>query len=487
MDNSQESTPYLDALCAHASKAPHRFNVPGHQGGRFASPKLIEAFGERALYMDIPPIIRGIDVGQDPTPFEQAQRLAAGAWGARRTWFLANGASQGNHAIHLALRQLGQKLVLQRNAHSSMFDSLVLTGMEPTFAYPEIDEQLGIAHCVTAEELDRAIRATPDAVAAIVVSPTYFGFTADIEELAAIAHGHGLPLIVDEAWGAHFAFSPNLPQCAIDAGADIVTSSTHKMLGSITQSAMLHTGPGGRIDDTLVDRAVSLVESTSPNALLEGSLDAARQHAAVAGQPLIDLTIEQLAQVRDQLASIPGVQPLDRGQIGRFGIVDYDPFRITLDVTATGHSGNNLNISLNDDANVYIELIQARALVAIAGIGEHAEDFKPLVDGLRDAAAGPGDRDPGSREESLPASGEMMMTPREAFFAASETVATDAAIGRVAAEAIAVYPPGVPNILHGEVVTAANVDYIRGSHDRGYAIRGAADRSLQTVRVVARQ
>src|SRR2546423_12386794 len=193
----QEATPSLAALRAYAARDPGRFHVPGHKGGAGADPELVEAFGERALSLDIPALTRGIDVGTEPTPFQRAQELAAEAWGAGRTWFLINGASQGNHAATLALAHLGESIVVQRNAHSSTIDGTILSGLRPTFVSPELDAELGIAHCLAPEALDAALAATPDAVAATGVSPTYFGAVADVRGLAAVAHSHRLPLVVD--------------------------------------------------------------------------------------------------------------------------------------------------------------------------------------------------------------------------------------------------------------------------------------------------
>ena len=289
----QNHTPYVDALLEYARRNPARLHVPGHKGGQGADPGLLEAIGEQALRMDIPALTHGIDVGVDPTPFELAQRLAADAWGARRAWFLINGASQGNLAAGLALAHLGSEVVVQRNAHSSTIDSLVMSGMRPTFAAPEVDAELGVAHCLTPETLDTALARTPGAVGAWVISPTYFGAVADIRSLAEVAHSHDVPLIVDEAWGAHMAFHERLPEHALSAGADLVISSTHKIVGSLTQSAMLHLGHGAaqRIGEDMVDRAVTLTESTSPNSLLFASLDAARRQAAVHGRELLEYTM----------------------------------------------------------------------------------------------------------------------------------------------------------------------------------------------------
>src|SRR5271163_2435933 len=227
MNARQQETPYLDALWEYARRRPARLHVPGHKGGPGADPGLLDAIGAGALSLDIPGLIHGIDIGSDPSPFERAQQLAAEAWGAKRAWFLINGASQGNLAAGLALAHGGSEVVVQRNAHVSTIDALVLSGLRPTFAAPEVDGELGIAHCITAESLDAALQSAPDAVGAWVLSPTYFGALADISTLAEVAHARGVPLIVDEAWGAHLAFHEELPDHALAAGADLVISSTH--------------------------------------------------------------------------------------------------------------------------------------------------------------------------------------------------------------------------------------------------------------------
>ncbi len=204
-------------------------------------------------------------MGEEPTPFHAAQQLAAEAWGASRTWWLVNGASQGNHVALLALGHSGHRVVTQRNAHSSTIDALVMSGLRPTFVAPELDPELHIAHCMTPEALDEALREAPEAVGATVVSPTYFGAVADVAGSGRGGARHGVPLIVDEAWGAHLPFHEDLPAHALSLGADLVISSTHKIVGSLTQSAMIHLGHGDLISEGVVDRCVTLVESTSPN------------------------------------------------------------------------------------------------------------------------------------------------------------------------------------------------------------------------------
>lgn len=490
----QSETPYLDALVRYASTDPGRFNIPGHKGGAGADPGLRAAIGDVALRLDIPSGIEGIDVGADPLeiPFQQAQRLAAEAWGARRSWFLLNGASGGNHAICMALAHLGTDAVVQRNVHSSVIDGLVLSGLRPLFVAPEIDDDLGVAHCVMPAMLDRALAERPDAVAAFIVSPTYFGAVADVAGLAAVAHAHDVPLVVDESWGAHLAFSDLLPSNALECGADVVLSSVHKLGGSMTQSAILHVGadaahPRGRVDEALVDRSVTLVESTSPNSLLGASLDAARRHNATLGGALLAETIGSLRELRREIREIPGLDVLGEEITKSDSVHAWDPLRVSIDVRGTGVTGNRIARFLRERHDIWFELYSANVVVAVFGIGENvAETGGRLLAGLRAASAELHDDPDGKREPfaPLPPWGPTEMTPRQAFLGPQETVAFDAAEGRIAAESLAAYPPGVPNVLPGERLSRATLDFIADSIAHGGQVRGASDRTLETVRVV---
>jgi arginine decarboxylase len=485
-DRKQETTPFVDAMLEYSARNPGRFQVPGHKGGIGADPSMVELVGMTGLINDIPSVTEGVDIGPEPTPFQQAQLLAAEAWGARRTWFLINGASQGNHATSMALGHMGEQVVVQRNVHSSVIDGLVLNGMRPTFVSPELDPDLGIAHGLTPESLAAALDATPKAVAAMVVSPTYFGACADVAALAEVAHSRGAPLIVDEAWGAHLHFHPDLPPAALESGADLVTSSTHKIVGSLTQAAMLHLGHGDRIDPAVVDRCVSLVETTSPSGLLTGSLDAARRQAAVHGEELLTETLAAIAKTREAIVQIPGLAVLDDSMVGRSGVAGWDPMRLSVDVRGTGSTGYRLAKKIFYAHGIDLELYSENVVVAIFGVGEPAaEAGERLVAAMR-AAVGELEAEPGPAQEKLappPPWGELVLTPREAYLGPQEVVPFDEAAGRVAAEGLAAYPPGIPNVLPGERLTAETLAYIRESIAHGGYVRGGSDRALKTLRV----
>jgi lysine decarboxylase len=341
---------------------------------------------------------------------------------------------------------------------------------------------------MTPEALDSVLRETPEAVGATVVSPTYFGAVADVAGLVEVAHSHGVPLVVDEAWGAHLPFHEDLPAHALSLGADLVISSTHKIVGSLTQSAMIHLGHGDLISEGVVDRCVTLVESTSPNGLLFASLDTARRSAATRGRELLDETLSALARTREAVREIPGLDVLDERLSGAPGVFDYDPLRLAIDVRGTRASGYELSRMLREQHDVIMELAGENVMVAVYGMGEDAgAASERLLNALRESVAAVSaapESVEGVQFAPPPPWGELVMTPREAFLGPQEIVPAREAVGRVAAESLAAYPPGIPNVLPGERLTAETLDYIEQSIAHGGSLRGASDRALRTLRVV---
>ena len=484
----QDQVPYLDAALRYAARDTPRFHVPGHKGGSGADPRLSAAFGAEVISLDIPAFIEGVDIGPDPTPFAQALELAADAWGARRTWFLLNGSSEGAQAACLALARTGASAVVQRNAHVSIINGLILSGLKPTFVRPAFDETLGIGHCVTPESLSEALDLTPGAVAAFVVSPTYFGAAGDVRGLAEVAHAHGAALVVDEAWGAHFAFHERLPEDALSSGADIVISGTHKMISSLTQSAMLHVGWGAErfVDVAELTAALALLQSTSPSSLLFASLDAARRLAAVHGRDLLERTMSEIADARRTLAEITGVEVLDERLVGATGVAGFDGLRLTLGVRGTGVGGYALSDALIAGAGIQLELVTEDVLIAHCGMGEDAASHgevlgDALARAVADVLAAGGRRRRFSRP---PAWGPLSLSPREAYLAEHQQVPLEDAVGRVSAESLAPYPPGIPTVLPGERITEGTASYIGRTLRLGGRLRGSTDPMAATVLVV---
>ncbi|WP_249009869.1 aminotransferase class I/II-fold pyridoxal phosphate-dependent enzyme [Conexibacter sp. DBS9H8] len=483
----QPTAPYLDAVISYGFRGPARFHVPGHKVSG-ADPGLIHAFGADALALDIPQDIEGIDIGPRPTPYERAEALAAAAYGADRCWFLTNGASQGNHALALALAPLGARAVVQRNSHASLVDGLVLSGGLPVFVAPEYDAELGMAHGITPTALAAALDAATQATAAFMVSPTYYGMAADIAGCVEVAHAHGVPLIVDAAWGAHFGFHAGLPASPLALGADAMLASTHKIVGSLTQSAMLLVSGSGRVDVGAVARAVRLVRSTSPSALLLASLDGARRQLAVHGEMLIDATIAAAARVRGLIEAIPGCRVVGAEQVGRPGVAGWDPLRLVIDVRGTGHTGYEIAEALRSGYDIHLELSTHQAMVLVLGLAQPLEPLMRFAHDLAEAVRLLAPADPAARVSVPPppsGAAPAVVAPREAFLGASEAVPVDAAVGRISTESIAGYPPGIPTLLPGERITAEVVGYLRALTAAGARLHGAADPSFATVRVLA--
>ena len=486
-------TPYADALRRHAEQNPLMFMVPGHAATPSGmSRDLAEFLGERALRLDIPQLVDGIDAGSN-TPLDRAVALAADAWGARRTWFLGNGSSQGNRMAVAAVGSIapGGTLIAQRSAHSSLLDGLVVTGLTPGWVIPEIDERHGINHGLTPAALDAGLRAASAAgerpCAAYVISPSYFGAVADIPGLAAAAHAHGVPLIVDAAWGAHFGFHDALPEFPTVLGADVVVTSTHKMGGSLGQSAMLHLADGPFADELepALDRAYTLTQTTSASSLLLASLDIARR-SLVLEADRIGETIALADELRDLVRADDRMTLVSDG-FGEFpSAVAQDPLRVSIGVAGTGCSGYEMRAELARSHSILLEIATSSAVVAFLGPGKDL-DIGRLFIAASEVLDGATPAQPGAEERThrLPAPGARRMTPREAYFARTEVVPFADAVGRVSADALAAYPPGIPNIAPGEEITAEARDFLRGvaASPIGH-VRGALDAEVSALRVV---
>jgi arginine decarboxylase len=482
----QPTAPYLDAVVAYGFRGSTRFHVPGHKAGNGADLGVRTAIGWQTLKLDIPQDIHGVDLGPAPTPFDRAEQLAAEAYGAARSWFLTNGASQGNHALCLALAPLGTPVVVQRNAHASVVDGLVLSGGLPTWVPPEYEPGLGMAHGVTPESLRLALEQTPDASAAFIVSPTYYGMAADVEGCAEVAHAAGVPLIVDQAWGPHLGFHRDLPPSALSVGADVMLTSTHKIAGSLTQSALLHVSDSGRVSPDAIARTLRLMRSTSPSSLLMLSLDGARRQLVLHGEALLDGTIAAARRTATAIEQIPGCRVVGDEEIGRPGVAHRDPLRVVIDVRGTGATGYAMAEALRSTFDTQVELATQATIVLVLGLDEQPRELERFIHDLSSIVSRM--ERPGEIDEVTLSSGtfenEVVIAPREAFLGASDAIGVDDAVGCVSAEAIAGYPPGIPVLLPGERVTDEIVAYLRELKAVGARLHGASDPDFQTIRVV---
>ncbi|MEO0828662.1 MAG: aminotransferase class I/II-fold pyridoxal phosphate-dependent enzyme [Cyanobacteria bacterium J06642_9] len=358
----QQLTPLLSQILASAKRDHAAFYTPGHKQGQGASAMLRSLVGSTALKADLPELPELDNLFAPEGVIAEAQDLAAAAFGAEQSWFLANGSTCGIEAAVLATCSPGDRILIPRNAHRSVISALVLSGAMPVYLQPAYDPDWDLVGGVDPAAIAMALETHPEIRAVLLVSPTYQGISSDLSAIADIVHAHGIPLLIDAAHGAHFGFHPALPQSALATGADLAVQSTHKTLGALTQAAMVHI-QGARIDRDRLSQALQLTQSTSPNYLLLASLDAARQQMAIAGEKLMAQTIELAIATHQKLEQIPGIKvfslPKDRQNPG---FHTSDPTRLTIDVTRLGLSGFNADELLHNIYGVTAELPTLRQL-----------------------------------------------------------------------------------------------------------------------------
>jgi arginine/lysine/ornithine decarboxylase len=490
----QSRTPYFDVLLDYVDSGVIPFHTPGHMQGKGMDRALRDFLGDNILAIDLTQI-RGLDdLLQPEYAIQEAQELAAEAYGADHSFFLINGSTSGNQIMMMTALNPGEKIAIPRNAHKSAMGGLIMSGAEPVWMKPEVDDGLHMDHTVTPATVLRTLEHDPSIKAIYIVSPTYYGVAADLEAIAAVTHDAGIPLLVDEAWGPHFHFHPALPIDAIAAGADMCINSTHKMLGSLSQTAMLHH-KGDRIKLDRLKAVVKLFLSTSPNLVLVASLDVARRQMAMEGGALLSRTIELANDTRRRLNEIPGIYCFGDEQVGKPGVFDLDPTKITITVKSLGYTGYEAEEILRRRYNVQCELADLFNTLALFTIGTTQEAADRLVYGVKELSredrpidvfspSGVLERRLQTGTYNLPPIPPIRMNPREAFLAPTEFVKFKESAGRVCAEVITPYPPGIPVISPGEEITPEIIAYLDLEKKAGVRMQGPYDSELRQIRVV---
>jgi len=480
----QEKTPLLDAIKSYVGDDHAAFYTPGHKQGRGVGESLRDLLGSQVFKADLTELENLDNLLAPEGVIKEAQELAAAAFGADDSWFLVNGSTVGIIAGILATCGDGDKIILPRNVHKSAISGLILSGAIPIFVQPEYDPILDIAHSITPEAVADALQEHSDAKAVMMVYPTYYGVCGDVEAIANLAHQYNIPLLVDEAHGPHFAFHPDLPPSALSKGADLTVQSIHKVLSSLTQSAILHV-QGERIERDRISKALQLLQSSSPNYLLLSSLDAARQQMALFGKQLMNQTLQLAETARKQISQIPQLSVLELYPSAGFKNIDLT--RLTVIVSELGITGFAAEDFLAQQG-VLAEFSSAKHLTFIISLGNTQADIEKLVLSFWKLA----------QEHQGKKSSELLLytskvysrnqlpkiTPRQAFFAATETLPIERAVARICAETICPYPPGIPVLMPGEVITLDALEYLLNMQAMGSEIAGCVDATLKNLKVV---
>ena len=494
--HSQARTPLVDALRASALHPHAPFYAPGHKRGQGIPKPLVDLLGASVFRADLPELPDLDNLFAPQGVIQEAQELAAAAFGADQTWFLVNGSTAGVMAAILATCNTGDKIILPRNIHQCAIAGLVLSGAVPIFINPEYDPENDLGYSITPTAVATALKRYPDAKAVMMLYPTYQGVCGDVKAIAQLAHRHNIPLLVDEAHGPHFAFHPDLPPSALSVGADLVVQSTHKVLGAMTQASMLHV-QGQRVDRERLSKSLQLIQSTSPNFLLLASLDAARQQMALHGEQLMTRTLYLAEEARSKISQIPQLSILE--PVSSRGFFALDPTRLTVKVSNLGLSGFEADEIFHQQLGVIPELPTLQHLTFIISLGNTEADIQQLVQAFTTISQGDYPPQYTSRIEDAfqrwksellfihPSSFIICpaLSPREAFFAPTEMLPVDQILDRISAEWVCPYPPGIPALMPGEMINPAAIEYLQQVLALGGSITGCSDPTLKTLKVVS--
>src|SRR3954465_7261027 len=444
MDHSR--APMLEAREEFRRRGDVVYGPPGHKQGRGADPRVRSILGEGVFASDVLTLNGLDDRRQSQGIVSQAEDLMADAVRADRAFFSTCGSSLSVKTSIMSVAGPGEKLLISRNAHKSVVSGLIISGVQPVWVHPKWDPERNLAHPPEPDDFERALEANPDAKGALLITPTDWGTCADIAGTAEVLHARDLPLIVDEAWGAHLPFSPDLPAWGMDAGADLVATSVHKMGGAVEQSSVFHL-QGDLVNPDVLKAREDLLGTTSASSLVYLTLDGWRRQMVEHGAELLGAAIDRAKRLRTAIHELPGIDLMDREVCTPGKAFDLDPLVMTMDVRQLGITGHQASEWLRAHRHVDIGAADACRMSARITHGDDEETEGVLIDSLR-ALVENADSIERPPTVDLPEPGalelESVMSPRAAFFATVEQVPRDKAVGRVVAEMISPYPPGVP-------------------------------------------
>lgn len=511
-----ERAPIYETLTNYARGGIYGFHTPGHKGGRFAAPEVTELVGRSGIALDLPAMTATDNTFHPTGCVREAQALAADLFGAGSTFFLTAGSTLGVATSLLAAVPPGGTVVLPRNVHRSVVAGLVLSGAVPRFAQHDVLVECG-ALGVSAESVARSLAAEPKPAAVLLTRPSYYGLARELEGVADVCHARSVPLIIDEAHGGHFCFLPPVgaasraapvhasrpprlggPTSALECGADLAIQSCHKTLGSLVGSAQLHVGRNSLISAERVQHALNFLQTTSPSYLLLASLDVMRRHLARNGRELFAAAVQDAKNLANEIDAIAGMRVFRAGNDARLAGHRQDPLRLIVNVSETGWNGYEVERFLRTQYQVEDEMADQFSVIYILSPNDDAAARARMLEGLREVTAvGRASRGEGRGPEEQPSTlipqlstnllqppiPPLAMTPREAALAPQTVVHRTAAAGRTCAEMVMFYPPGIPLLMPGEVVSQETLDVCQQLLAAG-ANPYASDPTFETICVV---
>ena len=478
--NKQMHAPVYEALERLKRRRVVPFDVPGHKRGR-GNPELVELLGEKCVSLDVNSMKPLDNLCHPVSVIKEAEELAAEAFRAAHAFFMVGGTTSSVQSMVLSCCKAGDKIILPRNVHKSVINALVLCGAIPVYVNPEVDNKLGISLGMQVAEVEKAIKENPEAVAVLVNNPTYYGICSDLRTIVQVAHAHKMLVLVDEAHGTHLYFGENLPICAMDAGADMASVSMHKSGGSLTQSSMLLIGPA--MSEGYVRAVINLTQTTSASYLLISSLDISRRNLALRGKESFEKVSRMAEYAREEINSIGGFYAYGKDMINGGSIYDFDVTKLSVYTRDIGLAGIEVYDLLRDEYDIQIELGDIANILAYISIGDRIQDIERLVGALADIK-----RLYAKNPEQMPNAEYIKPTvcvsPQTAFYGEKKSVPIRETEGMICSEFVMCYPPGIPILAPGEMITREIIDYIIYAKEKGCSMQGMQDPAVESLFVL---
>jgi arginine/lysine/ornithine decarboxylase len=480
---SQEHAPLLEALQKFQSMRIVPFDVPGHKRGR-GNPELVGFLGEKCLSADVNSMKPLDNLCHPVSVISEAEALCASAFGANHAFFMVGGTTSAVQAMIMSVCKKGDKIIMPRNVHKSAINALILCGAVPVYVNPGIDKKLGISLGMSLKNVEAAIKANPGAKAVFVNNPTYYGICSDIKSIIELAHKNGMLVLADEAHGTHFYFGAGLPPAAMLSGADMAAVSMHKSGGSLTQSSVLLTGKS--VDESYVRQIINLTQTTSGSYLLMSSLDISRRNLALRGKEIFAAVVRMAEYLRCEINEIGGYYAFSKELINGGDICGFDTTKLSVHTLDIGLAGIEVYDILRDEYDIQIEFGDIGNILAYVSIGDRKLDAERLIAALSEIKRRY-KRDKSGLLTSEYIEPKVAMPPQEAFYAEKTPLPIAESSGKICGESVMCYPPGIPIIAPGEIITDEIVEYIMYAKEKGCFMTGTQDSSIEKINVLKGQ
>ncbi len=477
---TQYDTPIHKALDEQKLNRLAHFDVPGHKGGR-GNKELKEFLGAECMKLDMNSMKPLDNLCHPVSVIKDAQELAAEAFGADEAFFIVNGTTAAVQAMIMATTELGDKIIMPRNVHRSAINALVVNGAIPVYVNPGVNKKLGIPLGMSIENVRKAIKENPDAKAILINNPTYYGICSDLKSIVEIAHQNGMMVLVDEAHGTHFYFNDRMPVSAMAAGADMAAVSMHKTGGSLTQSSILLTK--NTVNADYVRQIINLTQTTSGSYLLLSSLDIARKNMSLNGQVMIDKAIEFASYARSEINKLGGYYAFGEELIDGDMVYDFDKTKLSIHTRDIGLAGIEVYDILRDDYGIQIEFGDIGNILAIISGGDRNLEIERLISALSEVKR-LYERDKSGMFDHEYITPKVVMGPHKAFFDYKVSFPIEESEGKICGEFVMCYPPGIPILAPGEMITTEIIKYIQYAREKGCILTGTQDMTVENINVV---